>query len=133
MPAPAGPAQQAPGEDLPALRVLRAAGAEGRAGRLVHCEHIAGREGVQAAWPDWVPGDVTGALARHGIRMPWSHQAAAACHARAGRSVIISAPAASGKSLGYLMPALTSVLEGGTALYVAPTKALAADQLTAIH
>jgi DEAD/DEAH box helicase domain-containing protein len=133
MPAPAGPAQQAPGEDLPALRVLRAAGAEGRAGRLVHCEHIAGREGVQAAWPDWVPGDVTGALARHGIRMPWSHQAAAACHARAGRSVIISAPAASGKSLGYLMPALTSVLEGGTALYIAPTKALAADQLTAIR
>ena len=49
-------------------------------------------------------------------------------HARAGRNVIVSTPAASGKSLGYLMPALTAVLDGGTALYLTPTKALAADQ-----
>ena len=42
-------------------------------------------------------------------------------------------PAASGKSLGYLMPALTAVLEGGTTLYLTPTKALAADQLRAIR
>ena len=50
-------------------------------------------------------------------------------HAREGRHVIIATPAASGKSLGYLLPALTGVLEGGTALYLAPTRALAADQL----
>ena len=47
--------------------------------------------------------------------------------------MIVSTPAASGKSLGYLMPALTAVLEGGTALYLTPTKALAADQLRAIR
>jgi DEAD/DEAH box helicase domain-containing protein len=52
-----------------------------------------------------------------------------ASHARDGRHVIIATPAASGKSLGYLLPALTGVLEGGTALYLAPTRALAADQL----
>ncbi len=39
---------------------------------------------------------------------------------------------ASGKSLGYLLPALTGVLEGGTALYLAPTRALAADQLRVV-
>ncbi len=43
--------------------------------------------------------------------------------------MIISTGTASGKSLGYLVPALTAVLEGGTALYIAPTRALAADQL----
>jgi DEAD/DEAH box helicase domain-containing protein len=53
-------------------------------------------------------------------------------HARAGRHVIIATPAASGKSLGYLLPALTGILEGGTALYLAPTRALAADQLRVI-
>jgi ATP-dependent helicase YprA (DUF1998 family) len=47
--------------------------------------------------------------------------------------VIISTAAASGKSLGYLMPALTSVLAGDTVLYVTPTKALAADQLASIR
>lgn len=52
-----------------------------------------------------------------------------ASHARDGRHVIIATPAASGKSLGYLLPALTGVLEGGSALYLAPTRALAADQL----
>ena len=47
--------------------------------------------------------------------------------------MIISTAAASGKSLGYLLPALTSVLAGDTVLYVTPTKALAADQLASIR
>jgi DEAD/DEAH box helicase domain-containing protein len=46
--------------------------------------------------------------------------------------VIISTPAASGKSLSYLVPALTAILAGETVLYITPTKALAADQLAAI-
>ncbi len=84
-------------------------------------------------WPSWVPAEVTGAFAARGIRAPWSHQAQAADHAQAGRNVIISTAAASGKSLGYLLPALTSVLAGDTVLYVTPTKALAADQLASIR
>ena len=47
--------------------------------------------------------------------------------------MIISTPAASGKSLGYLLPALSALAEGDTVLYVTPTKALAADQLAAIR
>ncbi len=113
----------------PALTLLR----EGwRTERLVHLEQIPARAGVHAAWPGWVPGEITAAFGRHGVRAPWTHQVAAANHARAGRNVIISTGTASGKSLGYLLPALTGVLDGGTALYIAPTKALAADQLAAI-
>jgi DEAD/DEAH box helicase domain-containing protein len=106
---------------------------EARAGRPVHVEHIPARAGRQVPWPPWVPAEVIGAFAARGISAPWSHQAAAASHAQAGRSVIISTAAASGKSLGYLLPALTSVLAGGTVLYITPTKALAADQLASIR
>jgi DEAD/DEAH box helicase domain-containing protein len=115
---------------MPAFGMLR----EGeRTGRLIHLEHIAGRTAVPAPWPDWVPAEVTKALGRRGVRAPWSHQVTAADHARHGRNVIISTGTASGKSLGYLLPALTGILEGGTALYIAPTKALAADQLAAVR
>jgi DEAD/DEAH box helicase domain-containing protein len=122
-PAPAGPENRA-------LSILLDGG---RAGRPVHVEHVPARAGREVPWPRWVPAEIIDAFARRGIRAPWSHQAAAACHAEAGRNVIISTGAASGKSLGYLMPALTSVLAGDTVLYVTPTKALAADQLASIR
>ncbi|GAA5765997.1 hypothetical protein Aros01_02489 [Streptosporangium roseum] len=47
--------------------------------------------------------------------------------------MIIATGTASGKSLSYLVPALSSVLDGGTILYLTPTKALAADQLRALN
>ena len=103
------------------------------AGRPVHVEHIPARAGQEVPWPSWVPAPVAEAFAARGIRAPWTHQALAADHAQAGRNVIISTAAASGKSLGYLLPALTAVLAGETVLYVTPTKALAADQLRSIH
>ncbi|MBB2908971.1 DEAD/DEAH box helicase domain-containing protein [Streptosporangium becharense] len=43
--------------------------------------------------------------------------------------MIIATGTASGKSLSYLVPALSAVFDGGTVLYLSPTKALAADQL----
>ena len=99
----------------------------------MHVEHIPARAGREVPWPSWVPAPVAEAFAARGIRAPWSHQALAADHAQAGRNVIISTAAASGKSLGYLLPALTAVLAGDTVLYVTPTKALAADQLRSIR
>jgi DEAD/DEAH box helicase domain-containing protein len=102
-------------------------------GSPVHVEHIPARAGRHAPWPEWVPERITEVFLERGIQAPWSHQAAAASHAHAGRNVIISTPAASGKSLAYLLPALTAIQAGETVLYVTPAKALAADQLTAIR
>src|SRR6185437_5884304 len=107
-------------------RILRRGAATGR---LTHIQRIPARRGRRADWPDWVPAELREALAAIGAARPWTHQARAARLGRSGRNVIISTGTASGKSLGYLVPALTAVLEGGTALYVAPTRALAADQL----
>ncbi|GAA2998604.1 DEAD/DEAH box helicase [Streptosporangium longisporum] len=47
--------------------------------------------------------------------------------------MIIATGTASGKSLSYLVPALSATLEGGTVLYLSPTKALAADQLRSLR
>ncbi len=131
-PPPVTPRHELTGGSPPSVPPGRALGillGNAHAGRPVHVEHIPARPAREVPWPDWVPAEVTAALAGRGIRAPWSHQATAACHARAGRNVIISTGAASGKSLGYLLPALTSVLAGDTVLYVTPTRALAADQL----
>lgn len=67
-------------------------------------------------------------LDRLGIS-PWTHQAAALQHAAEGADVVVSTPTASGKSLCFQVPMLAAMSEGGTVLYLAPTKALAHDQL----
>ncbi|RPK40349.1 putative ATP-dependent helicase Lhr [Streptomyces sp. ADI93-02] len=80
------------------------------------------------------------AIGKAGIDHPWTHQATAAEHALDGESVVIATGTASGKSLAYLAPVLSTLLEGShapngrgtTALYLAPTKALAADQRRAV-
>ena len=117
-------------QDDSALAVLAAAQ---RAGELVHLEHIPGQPGQPTSWPETVRPEVTAALAARGITSPWTHQAEAAALARSGRHVILATRAASGKSAGYLAAALSDVLDGGTAIYLAPTKALAADQLKAVR
>jgi DEAD/DEAH box helicase domain-containing protein len=114
----------------PAARILRRGA---RSGRLIHAEQIPASPGRCVPWPQWAPGQLIQALAQAGVSQPWAHQAAMAEHAHQGRNVIISTPAASGKSLGYLLPALTAVLAGSTVLYIAPTRALAADQVRAVR
>jgi DEAD/DEAH box helicase domain-containing protein len=117
-------------QENPALEILRAAQ---RAGELVHLLYIPGQDGITTSWPDSVRPEVAEALAGQGITRPWTHQAQAAGLARSGQNVIIATRAASGKSAGYLAAALSAIGEGGTVLYVAPTKALAADQLRAVR
>jgi DEAD/DEAH box helicase domain-containing protein len=108
-------------------------GAADRSQRVTHVEHIPSRDGRTTPWPAWVPDLLKGRFTHAGIPAPWGHQAAAADLAHAGRSVIIATGTASGKSLAYLMPGITGVLGGDHVLYLAPTKALAADQLRALR
>ncbi|GAA2759975.1 DEAD/DEAH box helicase [Actinopolymorpha rutila] len=113
-----------------------------RAERVTHVEHVPARQGRTAEWPSWVPPQVLDRLAAYGIHRPWTHQAHAAQLARDGEHVVLATGTASGKSLGYLLPVLSEILAGpdgettrrraGTALYLSPTKALAADQFRAV-
>ncbi len=132
---PAGPAwartPPAAGHAEPAAaRILRRGQ---RTRRLIHVERIPASPGRCLPWPDWVPAQVSQAFTGAGVGLPWAHQVAMAEHAHEGRNVIISTPAASGKSLGYLLPALTAVLAGRTVLYLAPTRALGADQVRGVQ
>jgi DEAD/DEAH box helicase domain-containing protein len=121
--------------------IRRLVAAPGRAERLLHVRSLPPRAGRVAPWPSWVEPDVVSALRGAGIRSPWSHQVEAADLAWGGRHVVIATGTASGKSLAYLLPALSTVVAGcgapsgrdATALYLAPTKALAADQLAALE
>ena len=103
-----------------------------RDGRVLHEHLVPARRARHGRWPGWVPPPVLDALEATGRGLPFEHQVAVAEHARAGRDVVVATGTASGKSLGYLVPALAAALEGGTTLYLAPTKALAADQLAAV-
>ena len=115
--------------------------------RVAHVRSFPAASGQTSDWPGWVSSDVRTALASQGIERPWCHQVDAAAAAHAGRHVAIATPTASGKSLAFLLPILAATLDasggrpplaraGGlrinqraTSLYLAPTKALAHDQL----
>ncbi|MGE5290188.1 MAG: DEAD/DEAH box helicase [Micromonosporaceae bacterium] len=130
---PLGSSATSPGRGGGCANAERTLEDRARRGRLTHVEHLPGRPGRPAAWPSWVPAVILERLKAAGVQAPWEHQAAVAEHAHRGRNVIISTGTASGKSLGYLLPALAAAVDGGTVLYIAPSKALAADQLRVIR
>ncbi|MEV7801495.1 DEAD/DEAH box helicase [Microbispora sp. NPDC088329] len=104
-----------------------------RRGRVTHVEHVPARQASDARWPEWAPEPLVSRLRPHGVTGLWEHQLQAAELVRCGRNVIIATGTASGKSLAYLVPAVTEIFSGGTVLYLTPTKALAADQLRALR
>jgi DEAD/DEAH box helicase domain-containing protein len=104
-------------------------------GPLQHAVRLPPRAGRTAAWPHWTPPQLREAWARQGVRAPWIHQAEAAQLAWSGRDVVVATGTASGKSLAYQLPVLARFAQDrrATALYLSPTKALAADQLRALE
>lgn len=116
---------------------------------VAHVHHRPARAAEFADLPAWVGPALRDALATRGITRLWRHQADAAEAAFAGRHVAIATGTASGKTLAYLLPVISAGVDGRlgcplpqrpgrptldlpnrhTALYLAPTKALAHDQL----
>ncbi|PYC77467.1 helicase [Streptomyces tateyamensis] len=107
-----------------------------RSDRLTHTEHLPARQARHTAWPTTIRPEIQQAARELGVHQPWAHQAEAMKLAKLGQTVVLATGTASGKSLGYLAPVLSDLLDGteapngrgATALYLAPTKALAADQ-----
>ena len=112
---------------------------------MTHVERVPARPARYADWPSWADERLVERFQALGIERPWIHQEQAARLLRQGRNVVQATGTASGKSLGYLLPVLTDLLDGAsdapgartarraTALYLAPTKALAADQARRIR
>jgi DEAD/DEAH box helicase domain-containing protein len=102
---------------------------------LTAIKHLPAREAQFRPMPDWVRPELVAAYRAKGIDQLYSHQAAAAETARAGKDFVVVTPTASGKTLCYNLPILNAVLENADtrALYLFPTKALAQDQLAELH
>ncbi|WP_374116401.1 DEAD/DEAH box helicase [Hoyosella sp. YIM 151337] len=117
------------GEDL--IAALVSEEALGTCGAPAFTTVIPAREAAYADWPDWVHPPLRAELENCGIKRLYGHQAEAANLAHRRTSVVTATGTASGKSLVYQLPIVTALAESqsDTALYLAPTKALGADQL----
>ena len=125
-----------------------------RDGRLVHLRRTPARPARHAAWPTWADPALVAAYGRLGVETPWTHQTRAADAVHAGRHTVLATGTGSGKSLAAWLPVVSDVLAaqgsgpgagpdaGGrisaygrrpTALYLSPTKALAADQAASLE
>ncbi|MDQ1456649.1 MAG: box helicase protein [Actinomycetota bacterium] len=104
-------------------------------GRCVHREVLPERPARYAQLAAPLHPEVEARIAARGIDQLWAHQAAAIDALRDRRSVVVATGTASGKSLCYQAPIVSSVVESrrDTALLLFPTKALAQDQLRALR
>jgi len=119
------------------LDVLMAGGA--RAERATHVEVLPAREGVPGEWPAWGDPELVAGYGALGVARPWRHQVEAAQAVHDGRHTVIATSTGSGKSMAFWLPALSAVRaprelgeRRASVLYLAPTKALAADQLAGL-
>ncbi|MFC5938733.1 DEAD/DEAH box helicase [Corynebacterium choanae] len=97
---------------------------------------VPGKTAVFAPWPQWVSAGTRTFLAdERGIGQLYRHQAATAEYAFSGQHVIVATGTASGKSLGYQLPMMEALIAdpAACALYLAPTKALANNQLQLLN
>ncbi|MFP4343079.1 MAG: DEAD/DEAH box helicase [Anaerolineales bacterium] len=103
--------------NVTAWRTLPAQGADGR------------------PWSGDLDGRLAEAAAQLGIPSLYAHQAEAVEAALRGRDVVLATGTASGKTLGYTLPLLNTLLRDpqATALLLFPTKALAHDQIATLE
>ena len=139
MSAPTSPSSPSPTDLLDVLERLSSGD-----DRLVGHVTLPGRPERIADWPQWVCPALMDAWARRGVKHPWIHQREAMDALREGRDVVLATGTGSGKSLAAWTPILSDLVEAEdssrisaihrrpSALYLAPTKALAADQLASL-
>jgi DEAD/DEAH box helicase domain-containing protein len=112
-----------------------AAEAEIEPSGLVHRTRLPARAARSVPMPASVPAVLRGRLELAGITSLWTHQAETRERVLEGQHVVVATGTASGKSLAYQLPAVETVLadDRSVVLYLAPTKALAHDQLRTIR
>ncbi len=93
------------------------------------------REAAYAPWPEGMDPRVVQALEKHHVHQLYTHQADAFRAVSEGRDIVIVTPTASGKTLCYNLPVLSEILKNpdARALYLFPTKALSADQVSELY
>ncbi len=98
-------------------------------------EVIPAREAKTCPFPACLDERLRPVLARRGIYELYVHQAQSVEATARGEDVTVVTPTASGKTMCYNLPVLSAILqdEDARALYLFPTKALSADQVSELH
>ncbi len=93
------------------------------------------KEAKYEAFPDDLDPRIREALQKRGIQALYSHQAEAFRTFVAGKDFVVVTPTASGKTLCYNLPVLSTILKNpdARALYLFPTKALSQDQVSELY
>lgn len=114
-------------------------------GQMLGDPHVAANIAVYRELPDCagsytdVPftldARLASALRQRGVDRLYSHQARAAACVAQGENIVVVTPTASGKTLCYNLPVLSTILADDTAraMYLFPTKALSQDQVSELH
>lgn len=117
-------------------RLLDRLQADGGFVRNVTAWHtLPGREAFPTGWPPGLDPRLVTVAKAQGIERLYTHQASAVAAALRGEHAVMATGTASGKTLGYILPVLHTLLQdpGATALLLYPTKALAHDQMAALE
>src|SRR5438046_2775194 len=107
----------------------------GYRGQIAHVHRMPARSARHAELDPPLPPPLAETLTDTGIERLYTHQAEAIRRAREWQDLVVVTSTASGKTLCYLLPILEDLLKvpDGRSLLLFPTKALAQDQLKAIH
>ncbi len=92
-------------------------------------------EGSFSDFPDRLDRQLQETLKNRGISRLYSHQARAVNAALENKNVVVVTPTASGKTLCYNLPVVSSLIDdpSSRALYLFPTKALSQDQVAELR
>ncbi|MDF2725283.1 MAG: ATP-dependent helicase [Paenibacillus sp.] len=103
--------------------------------QVTHWRTIPPREASYEDFPESIAPNLRAALTGKGITRLYTHQADAFRAADQGNNVVAVTPTASGKTLCYNLPVVSSILrdDSSRALYLFPTKALAQDQVAELQ
>ena len=102
---------------------------------VAHWETIPARAAQYADYPGYLDARIPQALSERGVHRLYTHQRQALDAAEAGKDVCVVTPTASGKTMCYNLPVLNGILRNpdARALYLFPTKALSADQVSELY
>ncbi len=102
---------------------------------VVRWEELPAQEARYAPFPEELDIRLKDILKTRGIHSLYTHQAHAVQEILRGKDVVVVTPTASGKTMCYNLPILSSILRNpdSRALYLFPTKALSADQVHELY
>lgn len=102
---------------------------------VVRWDTLPAQEAVYEAFPEQIDRRLLPVLEKRGVRQLYRHQAHAIREVLSGRDVVVVTPTASGKTMCYNLPVLSAILQNpdARALYLFPTKALSADQVSELY